>query len=283
MQLGHQQRLNLGLREVQAQGDESLPPAWYFRSKAAPVAPKDETAIAEVRKGFHPEFQNVLRALDSGVNVMLVGPAGSGKTHLAEQVAKELKFEFFPQSVGPQTTKSDLIGYMDAQGKYVTTPLRKAFELGGVYLLDELDAGNPGVLTILNAALSNCFMSFPDTVVQKHKNFRCMAGANTFSRGADRKYCGRNKLDAATLNRFAVIYLDYSEELENSLVGPVLAGRMQALRKRIDSLALEVIVSTRNMLQVKALIETGGFEYEKALDLTVFAGIPKEQVDKCRC
>lgn len=276
MEIGYQQRIQFGMRGNLAPKPAPNPPK--LPKKLAPMP----TPVA-VAPGYHPEFPNVLRALDSGVNVMLVGPAGSGKTHLAEQVAKELKFEFYPQSVGPQTTKSDLIGYMDAQGKYITTPLRKAFELGGVYLLDELDAGNPGVLTILNAALSNCFMSFPDAVIQKHKDFRCIAGANTFGRGSDRKYCGRNRLDAATLNRFAVIYLDYSEELENALVGSALAGRMQALRKRIDSLALEVIVSTRNMLQVKALIETGGFDYEKALELTVFAGIPREQVQKCTC
>jgi cobaltochelatase CobS len=53
------------------------------------------------------------------------------------------------------------MGYMDAHGKLVRTLLREAYEHGGVFLLDEIDAGNPGVLTVLNALLANGQVGFP--------------------------------------------------------------------------------------------------------------------------
>ena len=50
-----------------------------------------------------------------------------------EGVAKALGLAFYFISVGLQTSKSDLVGYMSATGAYVTTHLRQAYEFGGVF------------------------------------------------------------------------------------------------------------------------------------------------------
>jgi hypothetical protein len=46
-----------------------------------------------------------------------------------------------------------------------------------------------------------------------------MAATNTFGLGADAMYAGRNQLDAATLDRFYVVRVDYDENLDRQLCG----------------------------------------------------------------
>lgn len=84
----------------------------------------------------HQAFSKILKVLQSAKrkdkHIMLVGGAGGGKTHLAGQIAKALDIPFYPMSVGLQTTKSDLLGFVNATGGYVTSPVREAYEKGGM-------------------------------------------------------------------------------------------------------------------------------------------------------
>ena len=78
-----------------------------------PTKPKKELV--------HPAFEKVVKILSSvkrkEKNIMFVGPAGSGKTHLAGCVAESLQLPFYPMSVGLQTTKSDLLGFVNASAQ----------------------------------------------------------------------------------------------------------------------------------------------------------------------
>jgi MoxR-like ATPase len=93
----------------------------------------------------------------------------------------------------------------------------------GVFLLDEMDAADPNVLLVINSALANKRMAVSSRPAKpyaiRHKNFVCIAAANTVGTGADRLYSGRNKLDAATLDRFAIgkVFMDYDPALETAL------------------------------------------------------------------
>ena len=167
----------------------------------------------------HAFFPAVLAALSQGVHVWLVGPAGSGKTSLVGAAAKALGREYRAVSVCAQTTKTDLLGFIDAQGVYRSTPFREAFERGLVFALDEADNGNPNVLAVLNAALANGEMSFPDGQVKRGDGFVCVACANTWGNGASGGYVGRNQIDAATLDRFFFLELPLDEGLEASFIG----------------------------------------------------------------
>lgn len=162
----------------------------------------------------HYKFELLLKVCSARVNVLLVGPAGTGKTHAGSSVAKAMNLTFDALSVGPMTSKADLLGYQDATGNYHNTALVRQAVNGGVLLFDEIDAGHAGVLTTANAVLANGSFGTPIGMQKKHDDFIMMACANTFGTGADRQYVGRNQLDAATLDRFAVIEWDYDESLE---------------------------------------------------------------------
>lgn len=235
----------------------------------------------EIISGAHKCMSVLLRRVRIKQNCLIVGPAGSGKTHAAHMVAEALGLKFYPMSVGPQTSKSDLIGYVDAHGKLVRTVLREAYEYGGLFLLDEVDAGNPGVLTVLNALLANSVCSFPDGVIEKHPDFRCIAAGNTYGQGANRQYVGRQQLDAATLDRFVGIDWDYDESLESKLGAsqPDWVLYVWSLRKAADKLGIKRVFGTRRIQQGTALLDDG----EKLDDVkndTVFFGCPAEDRKK---
>ena len=224
----------------------------------------------------HYLTKQIAQVCNVGVHQMLVGPAGGGKTTCCEKVAEILNLKFYPMSVGPQTTKSDLLGFIDAAGNYHTTPLREAFENGGLLLLDEVDAANAGVLTIINALLANGYCSFPDGVKARNENFRCICACNTYGRGADRQYVGRNQLDAATLDRFAVVDFDYDDNLERMIAGnDAWVDKVQQYRKRAFDLKMRVVISPRASIFGAKLLASGMKE-KLVEEMVVWKGVSAE-------
>jgi MoxR-like ATPase len=243
------------------------------------ITPKGKKKVEGVQ---HNQFENLLKVVGTGQAVLLVGPAGTGKTHGAASVADAFGLEFYSIAVGSQTSKSDLVGYMDANHNYVTTQFRESYEKGGLFLLDEADAGNSNVLILLNAALSNGYMAFPDAMVKRHEDFRMVATANTYGHGASRQYVGRNQLDAATLDRFVTIAWDIDDKIESNLAGTSAEGRawlsvVKAVRKRaIEELVLRVVISPR-ATQRGALLLAAGMPFEDVLPIALTGNIPGDE------
>jgi len=177
------------------------------------------TVRGEINGVTHWQLPQILAWVDANIPVWLWGGAGGGKTHLPQQIASGLNLPWIVCSIDPTTTIGKLLGYRNlAIGEFVEGWLYKPFKEGGLVMLDEIDTGDPGILAALNALLANGSYLFPNGVtVQRHENFRVIAGANTKGCGAVAGYTARNRLDAATLDRFAVIELEYDTDLERSL------------------------------------------------------------------
>lgn len=216
-----------------------------------------------------------------GMAIKLVGPAGTGKTEAAKAAAEALGMPFYPVQVGPQTSKADLYGFMSASGQYIRTPFRDAFEHGGLLLMDELDAGNPGVLTGINAILANTVAGFPDGVIEKHPDFFCIAACNTFGNGADRMYVGRLQLDAATSDRFVDYVWDYDTAIEGAIAAenPGWMQRVHALRDAAAKLKLRCVISTRAVVSGCAYL-AGGMSIRETLDECIRKGMSSDDWDK---
>lgn len=233
----------------------------------------EESGLEEMA---HYQLQDLVYAMNACARnkktIMLVGVAGAGKSRMVSQCARVFHKEFYPMSIGAQTTKSDLMGFMNAQGEYVTTPVRMAFENGGILLLDEIDAGNSGTLTILNNLLSNNEIMFPDRKVAKHPDFQCVCTANTYGRGGTLEYVGRNRLDAATLDRFVIFNINYDIDLEKRLCKNDwyhnIIMQMRANAERYD---IKIIISPRAAIDGADLLD-GGFKIKEVLDMVVFKG-----------
>lgn len=209
-------------------------------------------------KPRHFLFEKVLTTVNADIPTALIGPAGSGKSTMAGQVATALDLKYY--LINSVSGTHELAGYMDAHGKYNTTSFRQAFEHGGLAFVDEVDTSDAGALKWLNTALANGHAMFPDNAdaVQKHPKFRMMIGANTFGNGADRMYVGANQLDASTLDRFWFFDFGYDEKLEVVLSGNVKwAERVQELRKAAMTEKARVIISPRATLYGAKLLSIG--------------------------
>jgi hypothetical protein len=223
----------------------------------------------------HRAFERLLKMVAAGVNVWLAGPAGSGKTTAAEMVAEALGLPFMFN--GAIDTEYKLSGFVDAHGRVVSTAFRKAYTEGGVYLFDEVDASLPGATLAFNAALAGSKCDFPGETapVARHPDFRCIAAGNTWGHGATVEYVGRNKLDAAFLDRFVQLTWDYDEDLERAMIPADEASQawcatVQKLRARARSRGLKVVISPRASVNGSKLI-AGGLSTAEALEACVYA------------
>jgi cobaltochelatase CobS len=238
--------------------------------------PEEPRTLAdEIR---HEAFPGLLQAVGADLNVMIVGPAGCSKTHLCGQLAAALNLGF--TFTGAIDSAYKLTGFMDAQGRIVSTAFRDAYENGKLFLFDETDASLPGALLAFNAALANGHMDFPDKVIEKHPNFRCVASANTFGRGQDRVYVGRNQLDAASLDRFVVEAIDYDENMERALYGDTpWTTRVHKVRAAVRKLNIRHVVSMRAIDQGRKLL-AAGMSQDKVEPRVLWKGLDAPTVAK---
>ena len=210
----------------------------------------------EVSGVQHTKFETVLKFVANDEPVYLSGPAGSGKNVICKQVADALGLDFYFTNAVTQEYK--LTGFTDANGTFHESQFYKAFVNGGLFMLDEMDASIPEVLIILNAAIANRYFDFPAPIgkVHAHKNFRVVAAGNTLGHGADSEYVGRNTLDAASLDRFAMIKIDYDERIENNVAGgnTELVRFCRAFRKAAEKAGLQVVVSYRAIGRIAKMV-----------------------------
>lgn len=199
-----------------------------------------------VVKGItHEKFETVLQLVNCNIPVFLTGPAGCGKNVLCKQVSEALGIEFYFSNAVTQEYK--LTGFIDANGRFHETQFFKAFTEGGLFMLDEIDASTPEVLVILNAAIANGYFDFPTGRAEAHEDFRLIAAGNTFGTGADIEYTGRYQLDAASLDRFAVIQIDYSKAVEEAIAGgnKNLLQFIWNFRAAVEKAQIKFVVSYR--------------------------------------
>lgn len=206
----------------------------------------------------HEKFEQVCKFVGLNLPLMLVGPAGTGKNHLCKQVADAFNLEFYFANAVTQEYK--LTGFIDANGVYHETQFFKAFTQGGLFMFDELDASDPEVLVIFNAALANGYFDFPTGREYANENFRVIAAANTTGNGASYEYVGRNQLDAATLNRFGLIRIGYSERIENAMTDDNdLLDFVRSFRKACDEYGINHVASYRDITRCSLLKSALGY------------------------
>lgn len=206
---------------------------------------------------LHPKFDRLIRLALAGKPIFLPGPTGCGKTHTAMQLARVLNRPFGMLSCSPGMTESQILGrsvpkVSTGEEVYRVSEFVKLFENGGVFLFDEMDAADPSVLLVINAALANGKVPVPNRpelpIAERHPDFVCVAAANTWGTGANREYVGRNPLDEATLDRFRIgtVPCDYVEAIERAICPDApLYRKLKGWREKMREAGVKRIISTR--------------------------------------
>lgn len=286
------------------------------------LSSKTDKVLKKTKGVFHSEFETLLNLANARENIFIYGPTGCGKTFIASQLAQCLKlpFGFLSCTVGMSegqiagrlvptvptvTTVKDkydelvkmkfgkqeaanLTSALSSGFQYIPSEFVNIYENGGVFLFDEMDAADPNVLLLINSALANGTMAVPNRpdkpYAERHENFVCLAAANTVGTGADRSYSGRNKLDAATLDRFQIgkVFMDYDENIEKQLCPDFdLYSRLLSYRRNIRESKLERALSTRFMQQAYNMKTNYNWTNEK-IDKAFFQGWSQSQIRKVK-
>ena len=244
-----------------------------------------ETETVIKRDHVHKDYPIVMAHIAAGVNTAIVGPAGSGKSTMFSQIAEDLGLDYY--ITGAVQQESKIMGYNDANGKYVRTPFRDAFEKGGLFVMEEFDGCAAKAALALNNAVANEESDFPDGMVKRHAKFICVMAGNTFGTGASRQYVGRTQLDAATLDRFCFLDIGYDEALEmyaaklafDDAATEGWVHTVQLFRKKVEQSGIRHVVSPRASIMGAKLLKQG-------LPLTVITksalhkGLSKDQINQ---
>lgn len=237
-------------------------------------------------KGEHPKFRELAEEVGMGHRVLLVGPAGSGKTYATEQLAKKLEMAYFVCT--PVDMRAELLGYRDLKGEVVKTQIRRWAEHEGAALLviDELDRFHPRALLALNALLANGYADFPDGAIIIDGSKAAVGTANTFANGAGAvDYVGALKQDGAVLNRFVTqIEWNYDARVEKTMC--VNAGgdldalkRAIKIRKALKKEGIRIIWGPRDTVAVAKRVAFG-LSFEDAVGRSCLSQLDGSQLTR---
>jgi len=227
----------------------------------------------------HKQFIDLLNVTKiQGINVLLTGGAGLSKSTAVLQCAEAFGLQFRSISFSNQTTKTDLLGFIDANGIYRKSGFIDAFENGHVFLGDEMDACSSNVLVLINSALANGIVTTPENhVIKAHDNFRFVGTANTNLRGASNGFTARNKIDSATIDRFCVIEWKLDEELEEKIADnkgwvEIVRKARQTAQERLDGVEITPRASYDGATLLRA-----GVDIDKVIQMTLIKAIGKDE------
>jgi AAA domain (dynein-related subfamily) len=186
---------------------------------------KWDGTVTEIKERCHKQLPLLVKLLASrnaqGWSEFLYvwGAPGAGKTYLLKQLAKALGVKAYPFPCGPTATEGKMLGFNNiANGTFVQGWLYPAYKNGGLVGLDEIALSDGSVMAANNSIENDTFTFGNGEIVERHKDFYLVAFDNTLGTGASGGFV-RNRLDAATLNRFTIVKLEYDAELERTVYG----------------------------------------------------------------
>ena len=243
-----------------------------------------------------PTWWDLMTDIENNDNILLIGPAGSGKTELAQLAAQRLGVPCTIFDMGSMFDPvSELLGVHRISSKgtsvFEYANFVKAIQHEGIIVLDELSRATPQVNNILLPLLDNRRMLKVEMAgesqardIPVHPKCRFVATANI---GAE--YTGTFKMDLAVDDRFHRIETDYlpADDEVKLLVKRTRIGQNDALNiikvvRKVREIAardeLERSLTTRDALRAAEKVKVG-FTAKEAMEnsfLCKFTGTKTE-------
>ena len=230
----------------------------------------------------HPMVPDLVRNVALGLDTLIVGPAGAGKTFGVRQVAETLKRPLFIASSLADTF--EVKGFNNAAGEFVETEASRFAECeNAIMLLDEVDGYSPGPALCLNMLLSDRILVTAKGKIHVPPSNVVVATANTWGLGATYEYVGRNRLDAAFLDRFVKLKWDYDEPFErqiamakSGITDPRVPTAVQQIRANARKAGIKIVITPRATMAYCKL-RKAGVGHIPALEATCIAAVDAAQ------
>ena len=235
------------------------------------------------------KWKYLVRSAVRGKNIMMVGPAGCGKTQAAKDLPKATNRPFFYFNLGAtQDPRATLIGnthFKDGQTTFDESAFVKAIQTeNAVILLDELSRAHPEAWNILMTVLDEGQrylrldedINAPTIYVAPGVSFIATANIGT-------EYTSTRVLDRALMDRFEIIEVDilslsqeeelltrrFKDDVSSALIHAV-ADIADATRKewRSEDGKLTTMVSTRMTVRLCELL-ADGFSLTEAAEVAI--------------
>ena len=245
---------------------------------AAPAVPATPNLALDPNYFYYPqpETNDLNIAIDAGMNLFLVGEAGSGKTSLLKNICLSRGVTPIVVSFNGEVSVDDLVGVKDlVNGQTVFTEgvLPQAMRKGIPIIIDEADATSPDVQFVLHPVLMGeplCLTRNGGEYVNPEPGFFVAATGNTIGRGDDSGlYVGTNVLNEAYLDRYGMVvdhpYIPADEEVIVLVKRTGIHKRLAEKMTKVGELARESMkadnltstFSTRKMIDWCKLVAQG--------------------------
>jgi nitric oxide reductase NorQ protein len=179
-----------------------LHPNYYF-DEIADMIPH---GVPEYIDDGNQYVERIVRAMYYFKQCALIGPSGTGKTHIIYLIAELTGLPVWEINCGLQTSSYDLIGRFVGLGKenWIDGQVTMWLKHGGILYLDEANMMKQDVATRLNPVLDTrghlVITEKDNEIVPRHQYGYCVIAMNPFSA----EFSGTKKLNAAFRRRMAV-------------------------------------------------------------------------------
>jgi nitric oxide reductase NorQ protein len=255
-----------------------LHPGYIFPESLETLIPKGTPEYVDSGQRY---VERIVRALYYFKQCALIGPSGTGKTHITYLVAELTGLPVWEVNCGLQTSSYDLIGRFIGLGKenwvdgQVTCWLRD----GGLLYLDEANMMKQDVATRLNPVLDTrghlVITEKDNEIVTRHPYATLIISMNPFSA----EFSGTKPLNAAFRRRMSV-WINFDFE---SIGDRVSQQEVELLRKRTQvdqDMAYKII---RVGAEMRRQYKAGDLPYGPSIgDLVHWAVLIKDGSDPIR-
>ena len=241
--------------------------------------------LGEIKGLRHKQTEDLLKCMNirgrdgHRKNISITGAMGGGKSVAVKQCADAMGIDF--RYTGMSEMKSDVLGSVHPISKeYMPSEFVKAYTLGGAYVAEEMDGWSPRATLSFNVPLANGILTTPDGVThERHPDCIIIACMNTYGRGATTEYVGRNKLDAAFLDRFSPrLDWEYDADLERAIANhDEVVEAVQLCRLNAENNRMKVIISPRSSINCADMVRAG-YSLREAFERDFLIGLDRAQV-----
>ena len=221
-----------------------LHPNYYFDE----IADSIPSGVPEYIDDGNQYVERIVRAMYYFKQCALIGPSGTGKTHIIYMIAELTGLPVWEVSCGLQTSSYDLIGRYVGLGKdnWIDGQVTQWLRHGGILYLDEANMMKQDVATRLNPILDTrghlVITEKDNETVHRHQFGYCVIAMNPFSA----EFSGTKKLNAAFRRRMSV-WINFSYQSIGDKISPREADLIMKRANLDEDTAYKILRSGAEM------------------------------------